>query len=1750
MADFEFTGVAGGDGPTTPEGEAPVNDGVALPTSSTAPVLSPTSQQTFGQALTYGLPGLGIGLIDTMGQSLHVIHNDTIPNMLNSVTGDQEGSLGDFYSHNQVPLRTGGELGGMLLPGMVAIKALKSINGLREAGQLGNIAKSSKYLDWLLGSSADLAASQGRIVQGTKDAIVEQGIWAGKTVSTPAVVAAKRGYYAKQAIDAARTTTAFEMGNYAAFNSSQTFYPADTTVWDQAKWVAGGYAVGLGLEMAAARYSIRQLVQSATRSDRPAILGGAGEAPAFMDWALAGGPAKDADKIMFRPAQRGVGLTAYAGMNADLNETLKVSNNPATLKTNLTQDQVNIKKVMTEQLGQMAYDTHPLIPRTKLDQGQIDLGIKALGDNPTSFLYAKKLAQLPEDSEEFYKSLTEANDKAKKSIDTASILADLEPDFDKQRDIMSKAYTIAQPVIDAANEMHYVIEPTGDWTVYKNRADNWLDTNSLSDIKRKPYLETDPADIDNKLKRTKLLAQGTNPITLHDDFRIEMPKTPTPMDFSTMYAMGSKLIKEWKPVEGQKFILTPQVNWRTLEMNSALAKANPQAAQAVTLSPEFGSLDDVDFHVLNQKFKEFNKLMPDTATKPIAPSTSLLSRIGSLGQNFTPAQVIQRLNLPVPSGFQQSPLLETFAQAKLQGMKDLNEMFPRPKGSDGFSEPYSQLDLLKQHLRETSGVTDPKTEIPVQGKLLQQTSDTAPIFVAAKSTPHLSLADANIQTRVQAMRDVQLQRLSQIDPNKSPLVAGVIQKIVSAGRDGGNLSGEANTARGVQTLQDGVLSGTGQIVYQDRINEQFPTLKAAQLMAQNTDKWVDNYVATLAASSLTPKYATMLGSKSRNDLLDFNRIEQAYRHGWEVQGPGPAAKIGGGSAAGYSFPLEPDSKINAQLKALHFPDVEADEIGHLPDMSVTAKKNGYQPLVVSTPAGDLAKAISDMSIRSGVENNSLRTALGKNPIQLRNFHLPTPELNKEGTWFVRNPTGDVIQTYPGANVKENERRAKEAATVLGDGHIAIPLDTVKRDHQINDDNFFSIINYSDQLAKTGAGIKGGLAKSEIDTGPNTLKAMISSLQEQFLNVGVRSRTAIFEPELNYARQAGDTASLATKNNSGGINIFDRYLSTMFSQSPAYTEGFKPIYGKLQSGMDRTLSWLYQYYNDISDNLGNKMGAKVMRTMLRKSSSEEEFAQFQKTLPGWSPFKDAEAWRESTFKEKSPITSRELSSDLARLSSTMSLRFLDNGTVINNLAGLMTNAPSVTYGLRKLPGENVHDWIDRTAAWGSNYVDGVSTFNPNKAMVTTIKRFWNGELTAPMADAASHGYFEPEYASLAKALTMPTTPGMQTLAKWTKAASWMADNSEILSRKLAWGMGYSIGKDLHQFDDEKNAYTFANNFVNEMIGNYSPNNKPAMFQGAVGLPLGAFQTYMFNFYRRLYGNIERGDKASVMAQYAAQASIFGVRSVPGYALWNNVFQSNNIGDDDFTGRVRRNLPPGVGELLLDGSISNVPKIWGGMQADGVAFYGRGSVDFTQPPPTLLDASKAPPIQFLANVAKGINETAKNVMQGFSLQQQEEILANMSTNRAFKSIMEMAADAKTSDQGLVIQQGTRDAIHIAAGLLGTQPNSTRALTEAYSRNRNVQLAQEDLFATLTAHTRAVLRGGDFTTDDLQGMVNTYIQNHGNPAALGQWFRNTIMSSTEPRTTKQLNALANSGKLLEFEDMLATLQQAQPSNAKENK
>lgn len=1676
------------------------------PTMAPAPVsgqklVSREAEGTLARTMTMGPALMGVGLIDTLGQSVGVFDDTTVQRALSAV---MPGGGGDYYANNKELFRAGGEILGIALPGMIATKLMRSARYAREVGKLGQYLKNSTALDHLLGTSTALTTAEQSVYNAASK--VPQGLFAGKSFAVPAVENAKLGYFASRAAETVRQTAVMEASYRLLFNDSELFAPADYTLSDEVKWAGAATAVGVGLDFAVGRYAVRKLIQAAAAS-RPPLTSGADLV---------------AD-VIFRPNDRGTGITYFASQKTQLDAVAKNSTDQP-LKTAIGQDQITIDGILKTQLTEMAADPHEYIPKAALSDGQFKLSLTALGQNETTFLFATKLGQVPESGVEFYAGMESAVRRAKDEVTEATGIQLLTGKTDK----LVKANEKLTVLENAQNEVHYVIENTGDFTPYRVRSDNWLDRHSFDDIRQKTTQE--PLDPTLPVRDRKFRAHveySTGPgskWSLDNKFVLSLAQDAKQEDRSAAFAAASKVIAKWKPIENQhNFVMNEQLPWFQLEATATLNRTQSASQPFMQFDGKFRSWDDVDFAILDKKYQEFNKLMGQTERV----SKSSIPAIRS--QAIDPADIIARLNLPASIGMRPHPLIELFAQGRIQGHKTLEDML---LSTNKFrTEPFTKMDAVQTAMR--SGVDGQVgQQFDTAGKMFLQ-KDVRPIFVAGSSIPALSRNEAMLHGMIETRRDLALSRLAEIDPQQAPIVAAVLANTL----DTGSLA----AAKNVRSLYDGVATGRGNVVFQDRINDQFSTLKALALVTQRNEKKIEQLVTQLVSQRLTTLMGNLRAKDNKGVLFDFNRIEQAYRHGWdikEVQLEGAQAK----------FVLN-KSEQNERLLKAHFDTtfediVDENGAAFLPDMSVTQLKKGYNPLTVHAAAADTAKEISNLSKQSGTEVNALRTALGKGPIKIRDFHLPTPELFREGTHFVRNDTGKIIATYTGGTAAQNKARAEAAATKLQEvtktAHQVSAIEDVRRNHNIYDDTFFDVIDYSDQLAKNGVGIKGGLVRTEIDTGPQTLTNMVESLNEQFLQAGIRAQAAVFEPQLNFAEQAAQVAGLKSKI---GPNIFSRYQALVFNRAPVSPDQAIPtLYNWADSGLDQGLSWLNAKYSElIAGSEAGKAGARTMREVLRRSTSDKEFKEMQRSMDKWSPFETTQDWFESTYREQPRSDIRNMSARLSVISSAMSLRILDAGTALLNLSGLVTTAPAVLASMRKLPTENVEEWISRTAAWGSSYTNtpSVITFSPMKAMGSAIHAYWKGELNEPMERAAKMGFFTPEYASLSRILTDPKFGGKNHFDKWVDKASYLADNTEILTRKLSWGMGYKIGKELHGFTDDRNAFIYANNFMNDMIGNYNPKNKPAMFRGAVGLPLGAFQTYMFNFYRRMYGYLERKDTASIKAAYATQASVFGAQSVPGWGVFNNAVLSNYDGSDSLQTRLDRKFPPGVGELLLHGSLSSIPAVFG---AGGIALYPRGSVDITQPPPTVADYGRAPPILFLQKVVEGFGSTVDNVFGagGWSLQQQEEILANMSTNRALKSVMEFAANAKTDRVGGAIDIGTRNAIHVASALLGTVPSHAKRMQDSYYAQKQVELRQADLRASLTDKTRALIRGDEFSVDRLQGLVMEYTRSGGNPAYFGEWLRNTTETALTPKAVRVLKDTASSHRWIEFLNMLSALQQ----------
>lgn len=1685
------------------------------PLAVTQPVAM-QSQLSAEAVLGLGIVGLGLGAVDTMGQSLHILGENDMENALNAVG---PGGLGDMYGQNKEMLRIGGEILTLPIPGALGLKALRTVQWAKNAGKLGMYLKNSTAMNVVFGSAERLADTEKGLAAASTLTKEISGTFAGRTFNNPAIAAAKKSFMAARVANTAREAVGFELAYRALYNKSELMTPSDYSASDELTWAGISIGVGAGLGFVQARYAARALIKAAPELS-PTAAASLKELKTFAD--------KDIGNVVSLPEHRGPLVTFFARTKELTNAAITDAASPA-LKTNLATDLQSFDKIIKGGLTDMAKDTHPFLNSFNLSDEQAALGVSALDKNPLLFLFSPKIGEIDKSSAEFYKEITDELDRLKKyGVRLESRIAKNSTPSRFQRTADKKALVRAAATaksaenkeqFDALNkfasQQHFVIESWGDITPYRLRADNYLDNHDFKSIARTRFREVE-ADISVPGKTTPVdhsrLQIGT--AKLDDRFILEGAEynNLSPTGWSEVQAMGSKMIAEWKKVPNQVFALKPEMPRFQIEAIMTLGRQHQEAGQLIKLGGEFKSLKDVDFHIVNAKYQEWLKALPTTERKTKGARDLMARTVTS------PEELIDSLNLPRSNGLQPTPLTEIFMQAKAQGAKSLDEIFKKQNSLTG-DHP---LDLLQAQMREVAGVTDQAVQFPIQGNMLVQ-KNVRPLLVVSDHVPQMGVADALIHGRVLEIQKLALDRLGQI---KTPIVAGVLSHVASASA--------IQQAKDVSSLHDAVASGRGIIVPQDRINEQYEAVKAVSLLAQDSDNFVLSSVRKVFDQKLSGLYAEIRHKKNYTHLVDASRVEHSYRHGWEIEAVEKAAD---GKSA--QFVLKADSEQNQKLMQRHFKqDIVKGQKNYMPDMSVSARKAGAVPLRVTSLAADFMDEVSRLSIGAGVEDNALRQARGRGAIQLRAWHLPAPELSMQDAWFVRNEVGDVVDIYHKGTEAQNKARALAAAEKFGSGHIANSYESTRLLHQWSDDPLH-FVDYSQQWLKTGAAIEGGSAVAEIDRTSNTIDKMVNTLAQQYVNVGTRARAAIFEPQIRFAREAsqyvGKPAGLAVGEN----NIFDRYLAQLYSRTTQSGSGFVSRGYKLfENAYDASLTYLYGVKSELTaSGLESVSASRGLKRLVQENVSDAEYRQYKK-MESWSPFDSTQEWLESTHREVDTSFARRHGVALSKASATMSLRFLDIGTPILNYAGLMTNVYPIIRAMRPQAGQKFEEWISQNAAWGSKLSSkDIMTFSPMRAMVSSISNMWNGKHLKALEQHAAEGMFDPEWLRLEQALVVAPKKGDKGgFERFVDAASTLADRSEISSRRIAWGIGYDLGKDLFKLDDDRNAAIFATHFMNNMIGNYNPRNKPGMYQGALGLPLGAFMTYMFNYYRRMYGYVEQGKVGALAAQYATQSSIFGAQSVPGWNLFNQYLFSDYDGSDNLATRLDRKLSPGVSELLLHGSLTGIPKIFG---VDAPALYPRGSVDMTQLPATPADWQRAPPVAFMKSIWDGMSATLGNVLGGANLQQQEEILANYSTNRAIKQVMEFAAGAKVDRAGQMVDASTRDFASIAAALVGTVPASARRIQDAYNAQQLVEVNQANARSQLNDNFRAVMRSGHFDTADIQRYIHGYLQSGGNPAYFGTWMRNNMEAAFFPKGERKLLELSRGSQWIELQNLMAAMQ-----------
>jgi hypothetical protein len=221
-------------------------------------------------------------------------------------------------------------------------------------------------------------------------------------------------------------------------------------------------------------------------------------------------------------------------------------------------------------------------------------------------------------------------------------------------------------------------------------------------------------------------------------------------------------------------------------------------------------------------------------------------------------------------------------------------------------------------------------------------------------------------------------------------------------------------------------------------------------------------------------------------------------------------------------------------------------------------------------------------------------------------------------------------------------------------------------------------------------------------------------------------------------------------------------------------------------------------------------------------------------------------------------------------------------------------------------------------------------------------------------------------------------------------------------------------------------------------------------------------------------------------------VFGVESVPGWDALNWAFFDHQQGEnDDPVDSMYRRFGTADADLIMHGTLSNIPKIFG---MDGISLYTRGDSQFRAP---VVNLPVADTMKRLFNgIMEGVN--AARVEGGLSLNHTAEIMSNMITNRPLAGMLEVGAahGYDTSWDGQVVSQA-KGAAESTFRILGVRAMRQQKEIEMFYANKNAQEEQNGRKTTLRSATRAAIRDGRM--DDVPKLFKQYVQAGGDPALL---------------------------------------------------
>lgn len=885
-----------------------------------------------------------------------------------------------------------------------------------------------------------------------------------------------------------------------------------------------------------------------------------------------------------------------------------------------------------------------------------------------------------------------------------------------------------------------------------------------------------------------------------------------------------------------------------------------------------------------------------------------------------------------------------------------------------------------------------------------------------------------------------------------------------------------------------------------------------------------------------------------------------FRQGWQLKVKPNEVTLPDGTK-GFQFVLDEESALNKQRFREQFnADLDKGQVLLNPDGTA---------IVLDELSMEVLARMQNVHGETLAAKNTALRSQGLPQIDRQNWYWPPPNLKGKYVGYTFDMQDNVV---PGMTVvadsPEELTRMKDGllgSTQWRDGYSFRTSDDVTSFMNLWDKaqmEFVAPNTTAIQPKKRNYGRTGGNQINE-----NAFGEALVTMRDSVISHGDDLLDVLYDDVIKSAKSRAHIAkvesAVGTQKVTQHSSIYDRYLQNLTGKSSltAKDSFFGDAYG-----------WMENRINGLLKSPAARKPAEVagvfkdwIRTAVPGQSPRGElFNKFSQELGPYMPYKSAQEMIERQTQSKLDPDVAGITSKLSWFEAASRLRWFESMHAVLNVGSIIANTPAVVRALQPKNGESLIEAAARNSSltMAMTLKDGSGIVLPN-----SMKLLWESQrdLWRAPADAAGEGfeeftkrafklgYMDQEVAEFQRAwgaidskagwrgfmfgdagrqaddLRGPFKSARAKVARSGGLDKWLSilsDKSEAMTRQ--WGMyagrrvAQSVG--ITDIDAQLN---FAHEITNKLIANYDPRNRPEIFQGALGAPIGLFQSYIYNFYNRMFRYVETGDTRSLATQYAMQAGMFGTGSVPGWNALNwAFFDHGQAKGDDPVESIYGRFGNSAGDLIMHGTLSNLPRLFG---AEGASLYTRGDAAVRLPGTEWKTADlgfaqvpmpNLPVMDTLSRVGNGLSQ----IFSAFKADHDEvglthlaEIASNAITNRPIAGLIETfgANGFDTSGDGQVISE-SKTATEGLYRILGVRSMAQQKSIDQFYQNKSAQEQQEALKSTLRHMTRAAIRNKDF--DSVPKLFADYLQAGGTPN-YSRFLKDTFESALDSRSERAL-------------------------------